>query len=70
MENEIEKFSITKDEEKALLFMYYNCLYGLKHFKGLRYKQCFEVKKSIDKIKLDTVKKNINDFIEVIHNVN
>lgn len=65
MEN-IEKFTITKDEEKALLFMYYNCLCGLKHFKGLKYKQCFEVKKSIDKIKNDVLKKDINDYIEVI----
>lgn len=62
----IEKFNISEDEKNSLFLMYYNVLYGLKHYKGLKYKQCYTVYKSIKDMNLKVKNININDYLEVI----
>lgn len=61
----MEKYKISKDELNGLLFSYYNALYGLHHYKGLKYHQCFNVIKGIKKISSECKNKNIDDFIDV-----
>lgn len=61
----MEKYKISKQEKDALLFGYYSSLYGLHHYKGLRYKQCLRLVKNIKKISNERRNDNIDDFIEV-----
>lgn len=60
-----EIFEITKEEKNALLYMYYSCLFELKHSKGLRYHQAFKMKKTVLEIANYLKEKNINDYVVI-----
>lgn len=62
----MEKFEISKDDLNVLLYFYYSILYGLKHYKGLKYKQVFNSYKLLSNLKLKVKKINIDDYIEVV----